>query len=590
MSEKCKPVVGSSKINKVLPVSFLYNSEANFTLWASPPDNIVDGWPNLIYPNPTSSNAFNLLEIFGWFLKKNTASDTVISKTSEIDFPLYLTSSVSLLYLFPWQDSQFTKTLGKKSISTNLTPAPLHVSHLPPFTLNEKAPCFNPLIFDSVSEENKFLISVNTPVYVAGFDLGVLPIGDWSTSINLLIFSKPVISLNGKHCFLELYNSFFKYAESVPCINDDFPLPDTPVIHTIHPRGMDKFTFLKLFPIAPFIFKTSPFPTRLFLGTWISNSLVKNLDVRDFCFKKLDSLPWATTLPPLIPGPGPISIILSADSIISLSCSTTITVFPKSLNSFRESISLLLSLWCSPILGSSSIYNTPTNFVPIWVANLILWASPPDKVRKGLSKLRYSKPRLYINSTLCFISFIIGSAIIFCSLLKWFWTDDSQLFKPLISIELRSDIEVLFSLKYKDSFFNLFPEQASHFDSVIKSVIKSFDLPDLNFNVFFIKPLTPLNFVCHNVPGYFVDSTATSIFSPYNIISKISSGIFFIGVVRSSSYFFKMASIFLKIHMSLYWPNGAIAPLLILKFSSRIIFSFKILSWIPSPLQDSHQP
>ena len=103
-------------------------------------------------------------------------------------------------------------------------------------------------------------MSVNTPVYVAGLDLGVLPMGDWSTSISLFIFSIPLILLKGKNCFLELYSSFFRYVDRVPCINDDFPLPDTPVTQTIHPRGIDKSTFLKLFPIAPMIFIQSPFP------------------------------------------------------------------------------------------------------------------------------------------------------------------------------------------------------------------------------------------------------------------------------------------------------------------------------------------
>ena len=46
MSSKCKPVVGSSKIYKVLPVPFLESSVANFTLCASPPDNEVAACPN----------------------------------------------------------------------------------------------------------------------------------------------------------------------------------------------------------------------------------------------------------------------------------------------------------------------------------------------------------------------------------------------------------------------------------------------------------------------------------------------------------------------------------------------------------------
>ena len=39
------PVVGSSKIYKVFPVALLDNSVASFTLWASPPDKVVDGCP-----------------------------------------------------------------------------------------------------------------------------------------------------------------------------------------------------------------------------------------------------------------------------------------------------------------------------------------------------------------------------------------------------------------------------------------------------------------------------------------------------------------------------------------------------------------
>ena len=74
-------------------------------------------------------------------------------------------------------------------------PAPLQVSHLPPFILNEKTPGLNPLILDSKRLENKNLISEKTPVYVAGLDLGVLPIGDWSTSIILSIKLIPFIEL-----------------------------------------------------------------------------------------------------------------------------------------------------------------------------------------------------------------------------------------------------------------------------------------------------------------------------------------------------------------------------------------------------------
>ena len=42
------------------------------------------------------------------------------------------------------------------------------------------------------------------------------------------------------------------------------------------------------------------------------------------------------------------------------------------------------------MLGSSRIYKTPTRDEPIWVASLILCASPPDKVALLRAKVRYS--------------------------------------------------------------------------------------------------------------------------------------------------------------------------------------------------------
>ena len=67
-----------------------------------------------------------------------------------------------------------------------------------------------------------------------------------------------------------------------------------------------------------------------------------------------------------------MSIISSAAYIVSSSCSTTINVFPKSLNFLSVANNLSLSLWCKPILGSSKIYKTPVNPEPICVASLIL--------------------------------------------------------------------------------------------------------------------------------------------------------------------------------------------------------------------------
>jgi hypothetical protein len=48
MSAKCRPVVGSSRMYSVRPVSRLLSSSASFTRCASPPDSVVAAWPSLM--------------------------------------------------------------------------------------------------------------------------------------------------------------------------------------------------------------------------------------------------------------------------------------------------------------------------------------------------------------------------------------------------------------------------------------------------------------------------------------------------------------------------------------------------------------
>src|SRR5690625_7711596 len=92
-------------------------------------------------------------------------------------FPLNIISNVSRLYRFPSHTSQGTYTSGRKCISIFKIPSPRHASHLPPLTLKLKRPFLYPRIFASFVSANTSRISSNTPVYVAGFDLGVRPIG-----------------------------------------------------------------------------------------------------------------------------------------------------------------------------------------------------------------------------------------------------------------------------------------------------------------------------------------------------------------------------------------------------------------------------
>src|ERR1700753_2218836 len=101
--------------------------------------------------------------MYGTLVKNSTASSTVISNTSLIDFPLYLISSVSLLYLLPLHFSHCTYTSGKKFISITRIPPPWHSSHLPLFTLNENLPGVYPLILASGTCANSCLISLKNP-------------------------------------------------------------------------------------------------------------------------------------------------------------------------------------------------------------------------------------------------------------------------------------------------------------------------------------------------------------------------------------------------------------------------------------------
>ena len=151
---------------------------------------------------------------------------------------------------------------------------------------------------------------------------------------------------------------------------------------------MDKSTFLRLWPLAPFSVRNLPFPLRRFFGISIFNSPVKYFVVSESTVFNSEIGAALMIRPPCIPAPGPISTTKSAASIISLSCSTTITEFPASRKRLSELIKRVLSRWCKPIEGSSKTYRTFINSDPIWVAKRIRCASPPDNVFADRCKVR----------------------------------------------------------------------------------------------------------------------------------------------------------------------------------------------------------
>ena len=167
------------------------------------------------------------------------------------------------------------------------------------------------------------------------------------------------------------------------------PDPETPVTHVIWLKGNLMSKFFRLFFLIPETVKNFVDEFTSLKSLHISFFPSRYCIVSEFlAFLILDKLPEKTILPPLIPASGPTSTILSADRIVSSSCSTTKTVFPLFFKSFKESINLELSLGCNPIVGSSRTYVTPVKFAPSCEANLILCASPPDKVGADLLSVK----------------------------------------------------------------------------------------------------------------------------------------------------------------------------------------------------------
>ena len=122
-------------------------------------------------------------------------------------------------------------------------------------------------------------------------------------------------------------------------------------------------------------------------------------------------MPAEITRPPRRPAPGPKSTTWSADSIVSASCSTTMTLLPRSRRRRSVAMRRRLSRWCRPIDGSSSTYMTPESSEPSCDASRIRCASPPDSVAAARSSVRYSRPTSSRKPSRAFTSFKISVAI-----------------------------------------------------------------------------------------------------------------------------------------------------------------------------------
>ena len=149
----------------------------------------------------------------------------------------------------------------------------------------------------------------------------------------------------------------------MPLTSVDFPEPLTPVTAVSTLSGKLTSMPFKLFWRAPTTL-IAWFHDRLEVGISMVSLPVRYCMVceRGYlraisagCCSTSWSGPLNTISPPNRPASGPTSMRVSAAHIISLSCSTTMTVLPKACSFFSTSMSRCVSRLCRPMLGSSKM-------------------------------------------------------------------------------------------------------------------------------------------------------------------------------------------------------------------------------------------
>src|SRR5439155_15276036 len=91
----------------------------------------------------------------------------------------------------------------------------------------------------------------NTPVYVAGLDRGVRPIGDWSTRTSLSTLSSPVTRVCRPGTCRAPLSLFASTDARMSLTSVDLPEPETPVTDVSTPSGNDTSISRRLCSRAP---------------------------------------------------------------------------------------------------------------------------------------------------------------------------------------------------------------------------------------------------------------------------------------------------------------------------------------------------
>ena len=168
---------------------------------------------------------------------------------------------------------------------------------------------------------------VNTPVYVAGFERGVRPIGDWSMSITLSMCCSPSSAVVRPGGALAPCRRWASARSSVSITSVDLPEPDTPVTQVNTPSGNAHGQVAQVVPARALdrqlaVRRLAALPGHV---DALSPRQVRAGQRRRELPSMSSGVPAATMRPPCTPAPGPCRSTWSAARIVSSSCSTTST-------------------------------------------------------------------------------------------------------------------------------------------------------------------------------------------------------------------------------------------------------------------------
>ena len=240
-------------------------------------------------------------------------------------------------------------------------------------------------------------------MYVAGFERGVRPIGDWSMAISLSRCSSPSMrSCSPGVAFAAVQIAAQRLDQDVVDQRAFARAADTPVTQTNAPSGISTSTFLRLLCRAP-IDRRRPVVVRLDAAAAFSRAFRSSRLPRQKlpghaafgAWRSSSAVPLRHDFAAAHAGAGaeiddrdrpPASCLRRARR--RRPCC------PCRAAACSVSSSRSLSRGCRPIDGSSRMYSTPTRPQPIWPARRMRCDSPPESVGAVRSSVRYSSPTL----------------------------------------------------------------------------------------------------------------------------------------------------------------------------------------------------